>query len=144
MKLGFTGTRNGMTAKQKDSVITYLTGIQDVLNEVHHGDCIGADTEFHHLIRTMFKPAAVRVIGHPPINSGHAAGNSFDYSYTPRPYLSRNKQIVDEVNKLLACPKGHSQYMRSGTWSTVRYARKIGRPIVLVFPDGMIKTEQMK
>jgi predicted Rossmann fold nucleotide-binding protein DprA/Smf involved in DNA uptake len=31
--------------------------------------------------------------------------------------------------------------LRSGTWATVRYARRIGRPITLLFPDGGVLRE---
>lgn len=63
-----------------------------------------------------------------------------DEKREPLPYLARNCVIVDEADILLACPKGPEE-QRSGTWATVRYARKQNKRIVIVYPDGTITTE---
>ena len=41
------------------------------------------------------------------------------------PYLERNKNIVNAVDFIIAAPDGPEK-VRSGTWSTVRYAKKVG------------------
>ena len=51
----------------------------------------------------------------------------------PKPYLDRNRDIVDACEVLLATPDGPER-LRSGTWSTVRYARKIGKPVEVRLP----------
>ena len=43
--------------------------------------------------------------------------------------------LVDACEVLLATPKGPEK-LRSGTWATVRYARKVGKRIVIIEPDG--------
>jgi hypothetical protein len=53
-----------------------------------------------------------------------------DVVLTPRPYLVRNRHIVDASSVLIATPKGDEE-LRSGTWSTVRYARKIRRDFTI-------------
>ena len=30
---------------------------------------------------------------------------------------------------------------RSGTWSTIRYAKKVDKPVKIVYPDGTIKED---
>jgi hypothetical protein len=52
MKTGFTGTRNGMTPQQKE-VITRLEVFTTKILEAYHGDCLGSDADFHHLIREI-------------------------------------------------------------------------------------------
>jgi len=49
MKIGFTGTQQGMTQHQKDMVELILTFHKYTpgIEEVHHGGCIGADEQFH-------------------------------------------------------------------------------------------------
>jgi hypothetical protein len=42
MIIGFTGTRYGMTDKQKSSLQSILSKLETI-TEVHHGDCIGAE-----------------------------------------------------------------------------------------------------
>jgi hypothetical protein len=39
----------------------------------------------------------------------------------------------------LACPRGYTEELRSGTWATIRYARKTGVPYVIIFPDRTVE-----
>ena len=57
---------------------------------------------------------------------------------TPRPYLSRNKDIVRETDMLIATPAEAEEQRRSGTWSTIRFARKLGKPVFVIWPDGTV------
>ncbi len=41
-----------------------------------------------------------------------------------------------------ACPRSAEEETRSGTWPTVRYARKQGKPVYLVLPDGEVRVEK--
>jgi len=45
MRVGFTGTSQGMTRPQQEAVAALL--LDPVPNEAHHGNCVGADAEFH-------------------------------------------------------------------------------------------------
>ena len=52
------------------------------------------------------------------------------------PYTrAQHKQIVNVCDVLIAAPSGPEK-LRSGTWSTVRYARKLHKNITIVLPDG--------
>lgn len=53
----------------------------------------------------------------------------------PAEYLDRNHAIVDECSVLIAAPRSLTEEQRSGTWATVRYARKMGRPVVILDPE---------
>ena len=59
---------------------------------------------------------------HPPDVGALRVFCSADEALAPLPYLTRNKQIVDASEVLVACPQSAKEEMRSGTWSTVRYA----------------------
>jgi predicted Rossmann fold nucleotide-binding protein DprA/Smf involved in DNA uptake len=39
---------------------------------------------------------------------------------------------------MIATPHSYVEIGRSGTWATVRYARKAGKPIYLILPDGLL------
>ena len=55
----------------------------------------------------------------------------------PRPYLERNRDIVRACDRLVGCPKETvepSPGRDQGTWSTVRYARRTGVPVTILWP----------
>jgi len=58
-----------------------------------------------------------------------------------KPYLARNQDIVDETEVLIAVPAQKKEIVRSGTWATIRRARKAGRLIYFIFPDGRVVKE---
>lgn len=128
-KMGFTGTRKGMTLEQW-SMVDKLSQLYD---EVHHGDCLGADYQMHLIAQGNEQ----RIIGHPPSDPKHRAwATGFTEMREEKPYLDRNKDIVDETDTLIVVPAEFEEQLRSGTWSTWRYAVKQGKDYVIVFPDG--------
>jgi hypothetical protein len=141
--IGFTGTREGMTARQlrcAGQVILWLAAEagKGVKMELHHGDCVGADAQINRLARAV----RCQTIAHPPEDDTQRAHCRVDAESTPAPYLERNREIVDVTEVLIAAPKGREEEKRSGTWSTVRYARRRGRKIYLAWPDGGLSIEQ--
>lgn len=135
MKIGFTGTQKGLTPNQKTKIVNSLIEItKDLpLNErmdFHHGDCIGADEEAFDLALEL----GFYIIQHPPINKYKRAFTDADEIREPKPYLERNHAIVDETDILIACPGETTEQLRSGTWATVRYARKQNKKIVIIYP----------
>ena len=60
----------------------------------------------------------------------------------PKYHALRDRQIVDWSRVVVACPKCDREQRRgSGTWATVRYARKENKPIYIVYPDGRVEFE---
>jgi hypothetical protein len=53
------------------------------------------------------------------------------------PALVRNRSVVEAAfgGLLIACPKG-PEVWRSGTWATIRYARRRGCVPLIFWPDG--------
>lgn len=126
-RLGFTGTRRGMTDAQKARVAEKSAPFA----EVHHGDCVGADADMHAIARA----AGQRVVVHPPTDPKLQACLTGDVTAPAKPYLDRNRDIVDEADVLIATP-AESGPSTGGTWFTIRYAFKLGRPVLIVWPDG--------
>jgi hypothetical protein len=137
MILGFTGTRRGMTPLQRATVDRLFRELQPTA--LHHGGERHADTEAHRLALD----ARVNVCVHP--------GPDFDFAHDclgagtvmpVKPNLERNTDIAAAgVDGLVAAVAEHIEVLRSGTWSTVRRARKLGRRIWIVFPDGTLREE---
>jgi len=56
--------------------------------------------------------------------------------YDPRPPLVRNRDIVDATDMLIAAPATRKEVLRSGTWATIRYAKKMKKWIYIIYPSG--------
>ncbi len=133
MKIGFTGSSEGITVAQLQALRLCFALIGDDA-EFHHGDCVGADETAHGLALTN----GWSVIIHPPKDDRHRAFCEKAVTHwQPKAYLIRNRDIVACSDTLIACPKGPEE-RRSGTWSTVRYARKKIVKIIIVWPDGTV------
>ena len=128
MVIGFTGTSKGIPVHQ-------LLGAARLLNaddEFHFGDCVGADYQVWYMANSI----GCWTVSHPPTNSKARAFCPASVILRPRPYLIRNHDIVDVCDKLIATPHTIREERRSGTWATIRYARKQDKEIIIVGPDG--------
>jgi len=126
MNVGFTGTRFGMSELQKQTLYEKLKEIKlppsvvTISDEFHHGDCVGADAEAHVIALNL----KYKVVIHPPDQDKLRAFCVVSYKIeVPKPYLDRNKMIVDSCHLLIAAPRTNGEELRSGTWSTIRYAK---------------------
>jgi hypothetical protein len=138
MIIGFTGTQNGMTSEQKREVehilMAYYVVGKD--NWVHHGDCVGADAQFNEIARSIYYVPKK----HPASDVAEEKKAHCDCeAYQAKPALERNHDIVDLAEIMLACPKAHSEELRSGTWATIRYTKKVKKPLAIIYPDGAIE-----
>ena len=132
MHIGVTGTRNGMNAKQREQVLRYFDGLQHT-HTLHHGDCVGVDVQ----VAEIAKSFGWRVIAHPPENPVLRAWHMSDEIRQTKPYLVRNHDIVDESTHLWVVPKEMEEVLRSGVWSTHRYAGRKNRVRAIIWPQNM-------
>ena len=133
MEVGFTGAQMGTSDPQLGSLIEIVEGLD--FEKAHHGDCLGADEEFHVILRTVAEH--VHIDGHPPSDPKHRAFCDFDFTHDEHQYLIRNRHIVRASDLMIACPNGTKEIRRgSGTWATIRYSRKEGVPLVIIWPNG--------
>lgn len=135
MKIGFTGTSRGATAQQVDSLGLLLERLSP--EEIHLGDCIGADAQAHAVARRI----GLRTVGHLPSDPKKRAHCTYHEEREALPYKERNQAIAAETDALIACSLLPKEINRSGTWHTIRCARKLGRPIWIIWPDGSVKHE---
>lgn len=101
-----------------------------------HGACVGADNEADLVAVNL---GIYRII-YPATNAEKRVTDTTLKDRGPvlihpaKPPLDRNKDIVRAGDLLIACPKEQKEIIRSGTWTTVRYARRIGRPFIVIDP----------
>ncbi len=140
MKMGFTGTRHGMTQAQKDKFIELM--FIGAGYEFHHGCCAGADTQAHELLRAQ--SVKTYIVGHPPTNDILTTWTieDCDELRDKKPYIQRNRVIVSEADSMIAAPAEMTEQIKGGTWSTVRFANKHGVPCYIIFPDGSVKNSK--
>ncbi len=137
--IGFTGTRRGMTVRQKDGVQACLAFAFLPGAEFHHGDCVGADAE----AAAIAKDIGYTVIAHPGFGMGpgddavkRAYSEYNDRTLRPETYMKRNQDIVDAADEMYAAPSGVVEQLRSDTWATVRMARRKGIHVGVIGPNS--------
>jgi hypothetical protein len=101
---------------------------------LHHGDCIGADAEAH--VIALWQGLIITV--HPPSDSSLRAWKVGDYMREEKNYFARNRDIVNESEALIGLPRTKID-TGGGTWYTINYAKKQGKPVRIIYPDGSIE-----
>lgn len=129
MIVGFTGTQGLLTNYQYD---TLGAKFEDLLvEEFHHGGCIGADYSAHHLF-LQIHPTAIIHVHWCDIKDKQAKLKGFFVPYDELPPLERNHVIVNTIDVLFAAPMQEKEVLRSGTWATIRYAKKKKVPVIML------------
>ena len=128
MIVGFTGTRKGMTNKQKADLIAHIHRLKPSI--VRHGGCYGADDDFHLIVRQNLPHTSIIIH---PCNLNQRGFCKGDLTLAPIAPLARNHLIVDLSDTIIAAPKGKEE-LRSGTWATIRYAKKMNKCVIILYP----------
>jgi hypothetical protein len=136
--VSFTGSQIGTTDKQKEAVRFWFEALG--ATELSHGDCVGSDDDAHKIAKEL----GLKIIIRPCTLSDKRAYNDGDLVHPPEKPLVRNPKIVDDGQVLIATPNTYEEILRSGTWATIRYARRIGCKIIKIFPDGTVEVENDK
>jgi hypothetical protein len=140
--VGVTATRSGLTPAQAKQLLRLLNGeMVGPVSVLHHGDCLGGDADADAIARAL----SIRRVIHPPDNPELRAMCEPGDDGTvleERPYKERNRDIVNASWLMVALPATMREQRYGGTWSTVRYARSVGRPLVLILPNGDVHMER--
>jgi len=137
--IGFTGTRNGMTDEQRESVVDLVQNLKHSLSTMAsivglHGDCVGADADFHDICRAEELDVHQRPC---TFKNMRARTDAMEIA-KPMTAMVRNQLIVDDCVVLVACPPTVKELKRSGTWATIRMGRKANKQVVIIYPDGTL------
>lgn len=135
MIIGFTGTRNGMTAAQTARVRFLLVARAGPKVTALHGDCVGADADFHRLASA----AGMDIVCRPCTYDALRAHTGAREVAAPTNPMARNREIARQCDVLIGCPPNDTELERgSGTWATIRYGVKYGKRVHVVYPDGKV------
>jgi hypothetical protein len=115
--IGITGTQHGPTVQQFAAVFAWVDRFRKRTDWLNHGDCVGVDAQFAGWWKDM--------------------GGWLRSHATP-------EAIVSASSCIIAMPREEAEQERGGTWLTVRYARKMGTPCLLVLPSGVIVKESWR
>lgn len=139
MRLGFTGSRYGMTPGQTLKLLDVMGSISGV-TEMHLGGCVGVDTEVLFLsIEAGFGGA---IFIHPATMSPgwdakHVAEPMPEvefWRYDAKHPLERNKDIVNACDLLIAMPASMTK-RTGGTWRTIALAEDTLTPHLIIPPE---------
>ena len=134
MEISFTGSRKGMTKRQRTALTILLEEISnhEEATRFHHGGAIGADTEADHIARY----GGLAMYVHPASEDKYLLWSNFcgPNVFSPKSPLERNQDIASICHMLIAAPQTLQEELRSGTWAIIRYARKRGKPVVILDP----------
>jgi len=145
MKLGVTGTLHGTTKIQYDNMRLFFLINGKYITELHHGSSIGVDIEAHNLttpVKSIDRVIYPSTVGSTRVDIPTIDLRTEDVTHPEKDSLERNKDIVDNSEWLLAFPRDMNEVEKSGTWSTVRYARKLDKLISIYWPDGTVTREE--
>lgn len=142
MIIGFTGTRIGMTHSQYTEVSRQFLEFQpDILL---NGGAVGADEQVICWLvsnRTLMKPK-MKVEVYPASDPRERYWDRYlnqgliETIWPVLKPLERNRVIAERCDRLIAAPDSYHEELRSGTWATIRYAKKAEKPVTIVLPNG--------
>lgn len=135
MKIAFTGTRRGLSDKQRVELANLLAANSHQITDCAHGNCIGADTEFGSLVAAIL-PFVVRLHVFPSTDRRTQAmiPQGAYYVASPDAPLDRNQSIVECGRDLLvACPLQLTEQRRGGTWDAYYKAKAAGVPVKVLW-----------
>ena len=131
MNIGITGTREGLSITQRESLINILSKYNHVGTQLHTGCCVGVDTQVAELVLEI-RYDKIRLIGHPPIKKhNQGATDMYDMLLPEKNYLERDRIIVNSTAMLIACPLNLTT-QKGGTWYTINYAQKKNKPVIIL------------
>lgn len=139
--LGFTGTQEGMTLQQRETVQRLVEELNPSI--VRHGACKGADAEFSEIAAHAGVPVIVAHPGHDQHGRSPHRAKSFHYTdlLDAERYMKRNRAIIAKSNLIIACPNAQPFFKKGGTFLTTQAALAAKKAVTVVWPDGSYEVD---
>lgn len=135
-------------SKPKDG---FLSTIREALQQLPDpptqfltGAAFGVDTAVFALSRGLYPKARQRLFVPKGMfyNTDVATYEGVEINFISGGYLARDSAMVRECDVLLAFPGSKTEVLRSGTWATIRRARKARKRILFTPLDGSERWEE--
>ena len=142
--VGVTATRRGLTDPQLVTATDVLRLRYELgAHTLHHGACVGGDER---LAEVAFQLGYTLEAWPAELPARYVSERALALSHVvhdQQPPLERNHDIVDHASDcLVVCPGDRVEKLRSGTWATVRYARRRpSLPRLVCWPDGAVNLD---
>jgi hypothetical protein len=131
IKIGFTGTRSGMSKKQEKETLEILDKHNDNIDVTIHGGCVGADMDFHTLCEAYVRWVYPGHFNNRPFDTTYRGEyEDADFIADSETHFKRNRAIVDDSDLMIATPYNNNQ--KGGTWYTINYAKKVGKKVIIL------------
>jgi hypothetical protein len=142
MKVGFTGTRNGMTPAQRATFSQLVLDLKPTT--FIHGACTGSDEEAVYIVADL-REEGCHIRARPGKNSaGNTdlqsadAVNISDEAAPVETHFARNRKIVADCDVLIATPMHMQRQPHGGTEYTIACGLKAGKRVLIILPDGSL------
>jgi hypothetical protein len=134
-----TATRDGITQKQADVFRREFAKV--CCWQFFHGDCTGGDEQLASLVkyemsRKWGAEVRPRIVAYPSSLALQRAHFPSHVSAPAMPPLLRNKMMINIADITFAFPRTSQEIIRSDTWQSIRYCRKVRQPLYLCYPDA--------
>lgn len=137
MIITFAGSRIGISHAQLDTIKNLLDQLKVSSDDIAlHGCCTGADTDIHHICQKK----DMTIVGYPAFADQYQLAEECDKRMPQMSPLKRNHAMVNRCTLVIAAPGTQKEQLRSGTWATIRYCKKLKKPLHVVYPDGKTET----
>lgn len=133
---GFTGTRKGMTSFQK--AITRRVMLIGRPLVVRHGGAWGADEEFHAVWALDLRRRGLADVWPASQDRADLFKQENVHVQPVMPPLDRNVEIAKRSKFLLATPHYAEEELQSGTWHTIRTAKRLKVPTLIIWPKNRL------
>lgn len=134
MKIGFTGTRRGMTQLQEREFRRLITVMAPT--HFYHGGAIGSDVRAAMIVREI-RRSYCQIECFPARKNYTPLQDEVVHPVTLDP-IARNPYIIAASEFLIATPYEEQEILRSGTWATIRLARNALMNHTIIGPRGLL------
>jgi hypothetical protein len=104
-----------------------------------HNGMIGATAQAHAIARGL----DLQIVIIPPKNTDlRAKLEGAIQIETPEDFNDSLDHVIEDSHIVIFTPREEVEKLRSGTWRSIRQAKREGKSVYIIFPDGRLKVDE--